>query len=105
MGYFSNGTEGELYREAYCDKCRWDKGNQCPIWNAHLVFNYEECNKPESVLHMLIPKGKAPDFGNGECYFFMPESGDLFGQGPTSGVTTACRQNEAPASASMVPKA
>lgn len=84
MGYFSNGTEGELYREAYCDKCRWDKGNQCPIWNAHLVFNYEECNKPESVLHMLIPKGKAPDFGNGECYFFMPESGDLFGQGPTS---------------------
>ena len=72
MGYFSNGTEGDLYREAYCDKCRWDKDNACPIWMAHMLHNYAECNKAESTLHMLIPRKAAPDFGNDECFFFEP---------------------------------
>jgi hypothetical protein len=73
MAYFSNGTEGLLYREAYCDKCRWDKDQRCPIWNLHLRHNYDECNKADSFLHALIPRRKAPQFGNEECYFFMPE--------------------------------
>jgi hypothetical protein len=73
MGYFSNGTEGDMYREAYCDKCKWDKDQKCPIWFAHGLYNYKDCNNPDSILHMLIPKRKAPEFGNGECFFFEPE--------------------------------
>jgi len=73
MGYFPNGMSGDMYREAYCNKCRWDKDSKCPIWGAHLFYNYDECNKPGSILHMLIPRKKAPDYGNGECFFYMPE--------------------------------
>lgn len=73
MGYFSNGTEGDMYREAYCSKCRFDKDQLCPIWSAHMLMNYQECNKKDSILHMLIPRRPAPEFGNGECFFFMPE--------------------------------
>ena len=72
MAYFSNGTEGMSYQEEYCCKCVFDKDQKCPIWLAHLIHNYDECNKPDSILHMLIPRRKAPDFGNEECFFFMP---------------------------------
>lgn len=73
MGYFSNGTEGDMYREAYCNRCKWDREQSCPIWGAHLVHNYAECNNPHSILHMLIPREQAPKFGNKECFFFEPE--------------------------------
>lgn len=73
MAYFSNGTDGMMYYERYCSRCQWDKDQKCPIWMAHLIHNYEECNKEDSVLHMLIPRKKAPDFGNEECFFFQPE--------------------------------
>lgn len=79
MGYFSNGSEGALYQEDYCSRCIHDKDDSCPVWNAHLMFNYQECNKPDSVLHMLIPR-ENNGLTNGACLMFieMAASGDLF---------------------------
>lgn len=72
MAYFSNGTEGMSYFEEYCSRCIFDKGQNCPIWMLHMIHNYEECNKPESFLHALIPRSK-DKLGNEECFFFRPE--------------------------------
>lgn len=72
MGYFSNGSEGEGYQERYCFRClhdNFEKGIYCPIWNLHLRGNYEECNKPDSYLHALIPREKP--IGNGRCAMFV----------------------------------
>jgi len=83
MGYFSNGTEGMMYQEDYCDRCVHDADQSCPIWNAHMLFNYEECNKPASILHMLIPRS-ADKLGNEQCRMFIAKAadGDLFGVEP-----------------------
>jgi hypothetical protein len=72
MGYFPNGMSGEYYQEQYCHRCiNEDAENErwCPIWNWHLLHNYEECNKPDSWLHKLIPRTK-DDVGNGQCVMF-----------------------------------
>lgn len=77
MGYFSNGSEGEGYIEEWCSRCEhWDEGG-CPVWLAHTIHNYAECNNKESILHMLIPR---EGFGNGRCGMFIEAraSGDLF---------------------------
>lgn len=69
MGYFSNGTEGEAYHHAYCEVCEHDKDEDCAVWYAHLAVNYDECNKPDSILHMLIPR---EDGGrNKRCTMFI----------------------------------
>jgi hypothetical protein len=73
MGYFSNGTEGEIYSETYCSKCLHCEG--CPIWLAHMIHNYDECNNPKSILHMLIPRSK-DDLGNEKCKMFTPKTVD-----------------------------
>lgn len=79
MGYFSNGTEGMDYFDRYCARCVHDKDESCPIWNAHLIHNYQECNKPDSILHMLIPRTEN-GCGNGACLLFVekPADRDLF---------------------------
>lgn len=79
MGYFSNGTEGELYQEHFCDRCVHDVNGDCPVWAAHLIHNYDECNKPDSALHMLIPRSK-DGLDNERCRMFIERqaSGDLF---------------------------
>lgn len=63
MGYFSNGSEGEGYEEQWCSRCLHNDG--CAVWSAHQLHNYEECNKPDSILHMLIPRD------NGQCRMFV----------------------------------
>lgn len=70
MGYFANGTEGVLYYERYCDRCIHEQdGRQCAVWLAHLVHNYAECNKDDSILHRLIPRD---DLGNNrQCEMFI----------------------------------
>ena len=72
MGYFSNGSEGMDYQEHYCSKCVHDEKQSCPVWLLHLLHNYEECNKPDSFLHVLIPRTKT---GNGQCALFLPLGG------------------------------
>lgn len=79
MGYFSNGTEGEIYYEDYCIRCVHDRDNDCPVWNAHLLYSYRDCNDETSILHMLIPRSK-DHLSNEACLMFVAEAaiGDLF---------------------------
>ena len=81
MGYFSNGTEGMLYEEGWCDRCvhRDADGSGCPVWNAHLLYNYQECNNKDSILHLLIPR-ENNGLSNGRCLMFHEKSAvrDLF---------------------------
>ena len=76
MGYFANGTEGAYFREQYCEKCRHypkdterEAGKECPVWMAHEFHNYEECNKPDSILHLLIVREKSSC--NQTCAMFL----------------------------------
>jgi hypothetical protein len=68
MGYFSNGTEGEIYYEEFCSKCLHEHNRQCAVWLAHYIKNYDECNKKDSILHMLIPR---EGIENGKCLMFV----------------------------------
>ena len=69
MGYFSNGAEGEDYEAQYCAQCRhYEKG--CAILEAHMLYNYDECNKEDSILHLLIPRAKDGP-GNEQCKMFI----------------------------------
>jgi len=78
MGYFSNSTDGDAYYEAFCSKCVHDQqyrkdqtGGGCPVWLLHHMGNYEECNRAESHLHVLIPRDKKTG-QNKECSMFWP---------------------------------
>lgn len=72
MGYFSNGTEGMYYEAQYCDRCVHQDGpdgqSGCAVWLAHLLHNYKECQNPESILHLLIPR---EGISNGQCKMFL----------------------------------
>ena len=75
MAYFSNGTEGELYREQYCDRCVHDGHgeNCCEVWGLHLTYNYDRHKNPTlaAVLDTLIPRD---GLGNGQCRMFLAEA-------------------------------
>lgn len=79
MGYFSNGTEGEMYFDQWCANCVHDADGDCPVWAAHLQHNYRDCNDPESILHMLIPRSE-DKLGNEKCRLHVARAavGDLF---------------------------
>ena len=68
MGYFSNGTEGDIYYAAHCMKCVHE-ADGCHVWLLHLIHNYDECNKPNSFLHKLIPRSK-DGLSNERCAMF-----------------------------------
>ncbi len=71
MAYFSNATEGMDYEEKYCSKCVHGL-HECPILIAHAIYNYDDCNKPESILHILIPRAK-DGIGNLKCRMWIPK--------------------------------
>jgi hypothetical protein len=75
MAYFSNGSEGEAYIDEYCSRCIHfqdaERNIACPIWYLHMVHNYDECNKPDSFLHVLIPRSKG-GLSNEQCKMFAP---------------------------------
>ena len=79
MAYFSNGTEGDMYMEKYCEKCvNWREGRGgfgegCPVWDVHLIYNYDECNSKNNgkkILDHLIPMKKDGLFAD-ECTMFL----------------------------------
>ena len=71
MGYFANGTEGERYQQRYCFRCvHWSDEYGCPCFLAHELWNYVECNKPDSILQRMIPQ---KDVGNGPCFAFREQ--------------------------------
>jgi len=73
MGYFSNGNEGTTYQAQFCDKCvnyrdkNDGRGPGCPIWDAHLLWNYQQEDKKE-VLDFFIPRD---GLYNAECTMFL----------------------------------
>lgn len=72
MGYFPNGTSGESYYEEWCERCIHEedpKGHGCPVWFLHNLHNYDECNKPDSYLHVLIPRNEKG--WNDRCTMFV----------------------------------
>ena len=73
MAYFSNGTEGDMYREEYCDRCVHDGHgeNDCPIWSLHLLYNYDQCKDKtiKGILDKLIPRN---GIRNEQCKMFLP---------------------------------
>lgn len=71
MGYFSNATESDYYEAKYCNRCV-NQGPPhslcCWIWLQHMLNSHKECNKPDSILHVLIPRD---DVGyNKQCVMF-----------------------------------
>lgn len=89
MGYFSNGTEGMIFEEQWCSRCVHsddrpgkeigDRDNPpCPVWMAHLMFAYDECDSKsnaKTILDMLItPREETASDGFGiltnECKMF-----------------------------------
>jgi hypothetical protein len=71
MGYFSNGTEGMDYEARFCDRCVHQKPEDggCAVWLAHMLYNYEQCNNDDSILHILIPRSK-DKLRNEQCAMF-----------------------------------
>lgn len=73
MGYFSNGTEGEIYEHNFCRRCVHAQGEHgpygCAVWQAHMQFNYAHCNDEESILHILIPRSE-DKLENEQCAMF-----------------------------------
>jgi hypothetical protein len=76
MGYFSNGAEGEMYEEEYCNRCihgpEQNPDSMCTVWSLHMLLNYELCNAPDNnpgriALDMLIPRR---DIHNEQCTMF-----------------------------------
>jgi len=73
MGYFSNCSEGLDYRERYCERCvHWSDEYGCPCWDAQGLWNYDECNNPDSLLHKMIPREGC---ANGQCFAFREMPG------------------------------
>lgn len=70
MGYFSNGAEGRAYEAQWCDRCIHLE-DPCEIWLAHMLHNYDECNNPDCILHILIPRTES-GLGNEQCKMFHP---------------------------------
>lgn len=69
MGYFPNGDAGDWYEATYCSRCVHDKqSTMCPVMALHMQHNYEECNKPDSFLHFLIPRSGVE---NERCRMFV----------------------------------
>jgi hypothetical protein len=73
MAYFSNGTAGEAFYAEYCSGCvhNVQEGGGCSVWLLHMLHNYQECNKPDSFLHVLIPRNK-DGLGNQACTMYLP---------------------------------
>lgn len=83
MGYFPNGTEGDLYAEKFCDHCIHQgppDGPGCAVMLAHMLHNYAECNNENSILHLLIPIDEKG--WNKQCLMFVAKGKTIKGQLP-----------------------
>ena len=79
MGYFSNGTEGELFEYYYCYRCihtdfhNVGEAPPCPIWMLHMNWNYEQFkdDTKKTALNYFIVKADDghPQLGQ-KCLMF-----------------------------------
>ena len=84
MGYFSNGTEGRDYQARYCYRCvnyrdlGDGRGEGCPIWDLHQLWNYDPGTPRERLvaatkdraLDQFIPRSK-DGLTNEQCKMFL----------------------------------
>ena len=87
MGYFPNGTAGEMYEAKWCSRCVHHLGGEhesCPIMVLHFLWNYDACNGNEEdatdlakarhlALGVFIEQKGA---GNEECTMFHEGTAD-----------------------------
>lgn len=82
MGYFSNGTEADIYEHQYCVRCIHYPENiedMCPVWTIHFIYSHDQYENRElmDAMNRLIPNGKIklPDGreipGNLQCNMFV----------------------------------
>lgn len=91
MAYFSNGTEGEMYFHQYCSRCMHESNDRhCIVWFLHISRNYDECNNPDSALHVLIPRDE--NGNNEQCSMFI-EAQPTSDRCPICGGETPCQCN------------
>jgi hypothetical protein len=82
MGYFANGTEGELYQAHWCARCvHEDADRGCPVWDLHLLYNYDQNKKKSTAdaLALLIPL-RTDGLGNDRCRMFWEKGSRGGGQ-------------------------
>ena len=74
MGYFSNGTEGDMYAQRYCIRCVHNQDAPgCPVWGAHSFHNYGQSDEVKDILNMFIPRSE-DGMSNGQCRMFREVS-------------------------------
>ncbi len=70
MGYFANGTEGELFREQFCYQCvnwgadalsRKSSSDGCPIMDVHVLHGYGASEDMKTILDQLIERHEIKD--------------------------------------------
>ena len=76
MGYFANGAIGMDYEAQWCERCIHEGGPEyedggCAVWLAHMEHNYAECNNPNGILHILIPRKNGE---NQQCRMFVEKT-------------------------------
>lgn len=42
----SNGTEGDIFRQSWCDKCKRDINSDCPILGATMMYDVDDDGYP-----------------------------------------------------------
>ena len=73
MAYFANGTEAEMFEARWCARCVHSLPDDgCPVMAAHWLWNYDECNNDDSILHKMIP---IEGVTNGVCFMFREDAG------------------------------
>ena len=83
MGYFANGTEGDMYAEQWCSRCIHNQQEMlCPVIMAHMLWNYDECNNEASLLHKMIPR---EGIHNGACFAFSQAKASEHNEMPGKG--------------------
>lgn len=79
MGYFSNGTEGEMFEARYCANCihrpTTPEALPCPVWHLHMLWNYDAVGAygdktKRTALETFITRGE--DGRNQQCRMFVP---------------------------------
>lgn len=74
MGYFSNGSEGDSFQAALCERCLHDVKQDCPVWLIHLMYNYNQCKNEDyaAILSAFIPRNK--EGFNEDCKMFVDKT-------------------------------
>jgi hypothetical protein len=68
MAYFPNGTAGLGFVETTCVDCvHWKddgdgRGHGCPVYDVHLLFSTDLCNKKDDPGKVILDTLIEPDF-------------------------------------------